>query len=1108
MNNPSFKIYASSAGSGKTYTLAKEYLKLALMHNRAFYFTHILAVTFTNKAAEEMKARILKYLHAFAYPEIVAIEDPKTSQDADNLLETIRLEINQANDSDLIIEELRQRAVRVFKAILHEYASFSVSTIDSFVQRIVSAFTEELSLPFNFEVSLDSDILLASAVEKLLQKANDEAHLQITQALQSYVIDKTDEGKAWNRLQNDLEDFGKNLLDDKNYASLEKLKVLDEEDFLTIEKQIKGFQQNLKHKIKEQAQIALEIIGDQGLDIMDFYQSRSGIGVFFQKVAEGDIFKETNSYVQKFLTEQLYYSKSAKKPIAELIDSIAPDLTERLEQIISFQDKNKDKFHLYEQILRNIKKMSLLHQLQAELADIQRETSQIHISEFNQKILNIVSSEPVPFVYERLGERYNHILIDEFQDTSVLQWHNFLPLIENSLANGFFNLAVGDAKQSIYRFRGGEMELIVKLHQQQITDLQNRMGMTDLTAERYENISDYLESERLATNYRSTQEVIEFNNLFFKKVAENHFYQGFADNLTDVFDEHFEQKLPQNPKTGGHVQIDLLPSQVSDPATEPTLERIEQIITEALSQGFIWKDIAILCRKNKDARQVANFLKDKGYSIVSSDSLSLAASEAVSLIVAMMDVVKTPDNRLAKTEALYLFHRVVLREIPDTLTNTLIRNAAESQDADSFYEYLVSKGFIISAFGVQQMSIYELSEKIIEAFNLFAQAHERDFLFRFLDIILEFSIKKSSHLTDFLEFWERKKYGLSIASPEGKNAITVTSIHKSKGLEYPVVIVPYCDWSFRPNTRSMVWANVPREMIVAEGYDELILEATSDKQLRVLETANVSLSSALEKTKLAGIYKDEIQKAFLEALNMLYVAFTRAEHRLYVVSRLRKRGYNESVGQMLLDFMDSPELPEAEPYTYIHAQGSKHEPKQRQIADNESIMISSIVSTDRSSKLRQRHSVDRMSNLEDLEKSIDWGNIVHAAFAKIKTLADVENAIFELTKEGHLKANEQERLRESIQKIMEIEDVKPLFEANLVIRNEREILLPNGDMLRPDRVVRLNNKIIILDYKTGAKAAYHQEQVQRYINIYKDMGYPQVEGMIVYLEDGAVVSLN
>jgi superfamily I DNA/RNA helicase len=894
-------------------------------------------------------------------------------------------------------------------------------------------------------------------------------------------------------LPEELADFGKSLLSDQFQTSVELLSELQPSDFLTIEEKLKTYCIYIETKIKTITNIASEAIYQANIDIEDFYYSKNGVGAYFQKLQFQDVFFKANSYVNKALNEDIWYSKTCKKDISSRVDGIKDELRQYLEEIIKIHTHEKPKFILYKEVAKQLKKLALLRQLKKEIADIQEDTGQIHISEFNRKILEIVMTEPIPFVYERLGEKFNHILIDEFQDTSTLQWHNFLPLVENSLANGHFNLAVGDAKQSIYRFRGGEMELIVHLHKENLGALTRGHEADDFLLERYQNIRQYLKPENLTTNYRSAKEIIKFNNDVFQFIKESPDNEMIAPILPKVYDELFAQQIPSNAKGGGHVEIDFLTGEGED---ELMLNRILEIIEESLRAGYSYENIAILCRKNSHARIVASSLKESNIQVISTDSLNLNFSEAVNLTMALMKIVQNPENTLAKYEAIYLFYRVVLKQIPNTKDNQNIKQFIENKDVNQFYQLIEKHGFHLNPFRLQQMSLFEVAEKIIHTFQLFNHYKELDFLFRFLDVILEFQNKKSTHLTDFLLFWEQKKNVLSISTPDGQNAVTVTSIHKAKGLEYPVVIIPYCHWSMDTSLYSEIWADLPNE---PEFKSDLI---------NSLKTSPMRITNKLAETVIAPQYYAEKEKTFLESLNMLYVALTRPTDRLYLIVKKDAYNFEKTVGNQLYRFAGGPAIEKGERFIEIVSQGENKRVPFETEKEIQVIEIQAIESSEKSNSIKLKQSAERLFNLETFEKSRDYGNKIHNTFAKIKTINDVDFALEESLREGLIMESEVNSLRFNLLKIINLEKIRPLFSVHQdLVKNEREILMPQGNPLRPDRVIKLKDRIVILDYKTGSKSDLHKTQVRQYMNIYQAMGHPNVEGILVYLEGSEVVEV-
>jgi ATP-dependent helicase/nuclease subunit A len=489
-------------------------------------------------------------------------------------------------------------------------------------------------------------------------------------------------------------------------------------------------------------------------------------------------------------------------------------------------------------------------------------------------------------------------------------------------------------------------------------------------------------------------------------------------------------------------------------------------------------------------------LKDENIPVISTDSLSLGFSEAVNLTTSLMKVVQNPENALAKYEAIYLFYRVVLERIPNTADNQIIKQAIESKDINLFYGLIESQGYALNAFRLQQMALYEIAEKIINTFNLFKHHKELDFLFRFLDVLIDFQTKQSTHLTDFIQFWEQKKNSLSISTPEDQNAITVTSVHKAKGLEFPVVIVPYCDWSMDTNNYSEIWAELPSDV-----------EFKANLSTR-LTFAPLKMNNALAQTDIASQYHAEKEKTFLESLNMLYVALTRPTERLYLIVKQDAFRFDKTVGNQLYRFVGCPIIEKGERHVEIINHGNPKKISDEKEKVNLVMEIDAVASHKKNTGIKLRSSAERMFDIETFEKSRDYGNKIHNTFAKIKTIYDVDDALDEGIREGLISESEVKDIKATLLKIMQLESIKPLFEVHPdTVKNEREIIMPNGRPLRPDRVVRLKDRIVILDYKTGSKSDSHAKQVQQYMNIYRAMGHQKVEGILLYLVGQEVVEV-
>lgn len=1090
-----FNIYSSSAGSGKTYTLTKEYLKLALGSDKVNYYKRILAITFTNDAASEMKERIL-----------VALKDIADTQNFNEKSKFWGMFREIAGELKLPDDIIQQRAAAVFSHIIQQYSDFAVKTIDSFVNQLVNAFTEDLGLPYNYEIVLDSKTVMTEAVERLIEKAGFDEHQDLTRILEHFVEEKISDGKTWNFIAEDLAEFGKHLINDQFYSAIIKLDSLDSKDFWHISDNIYTYLNSIENRIKVLTEKAIQYIENQGLSVDDFTQKAKGIGGYFYNMRddfEDEYFrkkdKSPNSYQWAAINEDKWYGAKTPTSTKVAIDVIKEDLTAVFNEMQEFKTKHLPKYALFTMIKPNLRKLSLLKKIKTEFDNVLADKNQVFISEFNRKILQIILSEPVPFIYERIGERYNHLLVDEFQDTSDMQFYNLLPLIENSLANNHFNLIVGDAKQAIYRWRGGKMELIVHLFKNEVEKLMDNSLIQDFQIEQFMSISNYLNPENLTTNYRSSREVIDFNNRFFASVLNE--YKNIHPFLIDVY-AGFEQKIPENAKTGGHVQIEFLDYVKGE---NLMLSRTVEIIQQVLDEGYSMGDIAILCRKNKESAEMANFLVEANYNIISRDSLLLKNSPIVRLLVAFMRIVNQPDNRLAKSEVAYLFYQTILGYIPNNKDNDLISEAVDAAQITDFYLLFAQHGFTLNSINLNKSGIYELAEKIIHVFQLFERTDRKSYLFRFLDVVLNYSLKESNHLQDFLKFWDEKKdsSALSVKSPAEQDAITITTVHRSKGLEYPVVIIPYAQWDTEPNNYSELWADL--EVL---DYEELRYEKEGDA-VRLL-SAPIKLNSRMSMTDLSGQYGKEFQAIFLENLNMLYVAFTRAVDKLFVLSGKNHHNKVQGVGGLMQGFLQSAELYQPDQNIYEISKGHFIKKEKPATAERDVIFLPKVVSEDRSDKLRLRRISEKIFDSETLDKTKDRVNKLHEAIVKIKTRKDIPKAIQLLEFEGVLSLKESHEIIESIEEIIALPELKALFEEGLQVDNQREILLNGTESQCPDRVVMKDGIVYIIDFTTGTskdpnKHERNARQVRNYGKLYRQMGFENIEMMLVYLETSEVV---
>ncbi|OON69321.1 UvrD-helicase domain-containing protein [Hymenobacter sp. CRA2] len=1144
-----FRIYSASAGSGKTYQLTKEYLRLALGAEQADYYKSILAITFTNAAAAEMKERIIGALRGFAHPGT----DPK----ADALLRELASEMAADGMLPRVLETpeereglLRRRAQQTFKMVLYHYADFAVSTIDSFVQRVVQAFTRELGLPAAFEVELDDESVLHAAVALLLDKVNrGQEHELLTRTLQDYALSKAEEGRSWNQLPDEIMRFGKFLLNESVHEAVAQLQQMELKEFRTLHKTLKQRREQIQAEIQAMGDRAVAALAQHGLAPDQLAGGSRGVHSHFTKPLRwlDDPTGTPTSTARKAAESGKWGSGDAMKgSLKPALEAVASALTEAFNELELLRDRYLSQYLLIEGLLPQLFHVSLLSELSKAVQQVSQERNVVLIGEFNRRLAGIVLREPVPFLYERLGERYQHLLIDEFQDTSELQWNNLLPLVENAVANGNLSLAVGDAKQAIYRWRGGEMEQILRLYQGYTAPLVNRAQdeeTRDILEARYIGLEGALEPASLQTNYRSGPQIIQFNNDFFAHVSLGH---PQMELVRSIYDAHFGQEAPTAALGGPPSHVEILLTQSDAPARlyrpaegryseeplpghtgaevldydESTLYLTLALVEQALSDGFHLEDIAVLCRRRDQSRRVAKFLKERGYDIISADSLSLEFAEVVNLLVAILRVLHQPADMLARVEALLLVDKVV-RGVPPTPTRARrISEIAKEGRSLPFFDELRRLGYDVQERQTGNLDLYELSEKLMGLFGLLHRREESEYLFRFLDLTLEYSLRFGNNLGNFLAYWDQRKSNLSINAPAGRGgAVTITTVHKAKGLAYGVVIVPWADWSLEPTSAfggSYLWGRLGEE----------------DKPVADMPpVAVVKQRKELQQTVLAEQYAEEREKTFVEALNLLYVAFTRPRHRLYILTRRpdAARAAKEdtsapasNVAQLLHRYLVDLGQWNEEQLTYVLSEGApapiENEEARRQNEEvtDRLLPLRNLATADWEQRLRLRRHASTVFDFSEQQQQRDWNRKLHFALRRVITAADVDRVAGQLTAEGLVSRREQPELLQRLRQVVTNAQLAPYFRPDVIAETEREILVggaPREDY-KPDRVVFEPTaglgpgRVTLIDFRVPPPEDRHQGMLRQYGQLFKRLGYTDVRGLVYYFEKEEVVEFG
>ncbi|MCU0434563.1 MAG: UvrD-helicase domain-containing protein [Bacteroidia bacterium] len=1041
-----FTVYKSSAGSGKTFTLVKEYLKLALVDEAdpPQAYKHILAVTFTNKAAAEMKARIIS-----ALKELSRAQAEKPGAMAATL------------SSELLLDPftLADRAQRVLRAILHNYSDFAIGTIDAFVHRIVRAFAFDLHLPVNFEVETDADKLLRQAVDLLIGRIGSDE--QLTEVLVQFAEAKTEEDRNW-QIEQEILATARHLLGEEGAAKAERLRNLSLADFLGFRDTLRKSSDTFKAAVKKIASQGVDLIERADVPVSAFYQGSKGVPKWFHDLADGELEKlvKYSSYVDHSFEDDKWYA--AKTPAAqkENIDALKPRLGELRAKLFELRDRHYGNYIVHSLLLKNIYAIAALNEVEKLIFSFRAEQNIVHISEFNRIISKIVFAEPVPFIFERLGERYTNYLIDEFQDTSVLQWQNLLPLIDNALGGGNFTMLVGDGKQAIYRWRGGEVEQFARL------PYVKSEGENEIIDDRQQSLIRNYRGLQLATNYRSKTEIVQFNNALFRLLS-----QDLTAGFQSIYDELEQESDTSN--TGGSVCIERIVPEKGEDEKELHVQRTLAQVQELRTQGWELQDIAILTRTNSEGSRIAAALLDAGYPVISSESLLISRSPAVGFVLAVLRVIELPADAIARSQVLSFL--VSTGRLPGTLHSRL-EEVHELGLGALLRKYHIEFSDLVLA----RMPLYQRCEEIIRRFGLDTEPDA--YLLFFLDEVLSFGMGRGNNPADFLNWWNDRSYKASVVVPEGMNAVRVMTIHKSKGLEFPVVIFPFANWKFE-TSRKDLWIEL------------------HDEQLPGLETAVVSVNESLLHTPYAAQYEEERNKSLLDHLNVLYVALTRPEYRLYVFtgrSSKEAEGKLSSASDCFARFLTATgEDPEERTYLL----GELTPPSAHSRKPGEFLHTGAAKVTDWTQRISIR-SHARELWAEEKENAFDKNKLLRLLLAHCRTAADAQDAARRLVLDGAAEDTQAFLLAHDATQLMQKPELKIFFAPEHRIHTNAELLIPQSRSVVIDRVVQTSDKFLLLNFVTGLPSRPRREVLQAAGALGKQV---KVEAWLYFLGDGELV---
>ena len=1071
-------IYKASAGSGKTFQLVVEYIKLLLSNPNNY--RHILAVTFTNKATNEMKSRILEQLNLLA-----------NNQQSDYL--------EHLTDYETFTENfVRERAKLVLKNILHDYNRFSVSTIDSFTQRTIKAFNRELGISPNFALELDSEMILAEATDRLLTKIDSDKKL--LKWLRDFSREQIEENNS-QRIEENIKSLGKELFKEKFQVFMtgeEEMKY-NRKNLGDFGKELNKIKAGYESVLKNLGENTIEILKKNGLAINDLSYGKSGVGGFFLALSNG-IIKEPGTRVFSAETDvETWYSKSSNKK--EEIHALAENkLQPILIQILDFIRTNEKEYSSAVAIQKQLRTLGILTDLKEEIKNLLHEKNLLQISDANLLLSKIIGQSESPFIYEKTGSYFRHYMLDEFQDTSDLQWRNFKPLVANSLAEGNKNLLVGDVKQSIYRWRNSNWQILAEGIQNDFRENQIR-------------------TEILKRNFRSDKNIIDFNNDFFlslKDIFEEYQFRGLENpvELVNRFNKVYEsvEQLPgkENPEKKGYVKIEFLPKEdFKDIAVNRLVEQVKLL----QDKGIKASETAILTRTNKEGKEIVQrFLEaskepeNQKYqlSVISNESLFLSSSQGVMFIVYALKLLVNPENKIIKVALLNLWinwlkpellkNKMITGNIQGSSLFTEISDENEEQYFNAIFDSELGDKFDSIKEKILLSSLDETVTQIATIFKLHKIETELPFIQTLIDKAGELKSTLSNDLSNFLYWWEEQGLLTSVNVNEEVDSIRLLTIHKSKGLEFKAVLIPFFDWQtgISGNFAPILWCKPE-----TEPFNKLPL-------------LPVKATSSLEKTIFKNDYYSELINRYVDIFNLAYVAFTRAKSVLMINCLQPEETKNESNSAKPMHYLLEKTIQKLVQKEHF-ANCMNEENNSFGFGDVPDIIISEpdkIASTyiekyhayDFRERIKLRLSGENFLITDEHSRSVkNRGKIIHEILSEIETFYDIEKAIANAIFEGRINEQESKPIKEVLNEIIDNPKVKPWFDGTYQIINERNIL-KKGTLLRPDRIMISGDSAIVVDYKTGdLELAKYKQQVKEYAQLLKESGFKHVDGYLWYI---------
>lgn len=1065
-------VYRASAGSGKTHLLTGTYLRMLFQENTTF--ENILAVTFTNKATEEMKERILSQL-------FVLSTNPTRSDYIDQLKKEFKLSE----------PEIKQKALKVLKEILHDYSSYQVSTIDHFFQQTTRAFTREIGLQGGYNIELDQKRILTEAVDRLMASLSQEENKELLDWLMLFTNDKVESGRDWDT-RKDLLSLADEILKEEYKKNSDKILAFTSNKqnlghFINLMKEIRD---DFEGVLKDTGKKANEIIRLNGLQATDFTGKSRSPFLIFDTWENGNVKEPTTTFKNLLDTPEKWApAKTDADAKASILSAYSGGLNECMRQAIELFDT----YPLYlsaTESLRYIYTVAILSDIDRNMREYSKENNLMLISDTTELLNKVIDGKDTPFLYEKIGTRLQHFMIDEFQDTSGMQWENFRPLVSESLGQDYDNLIVGDVKQSIYRWRSSDWML---LHKQ---------------LRSYE--PEQRDDKVLDTNWRSCRNIVTFNNTFFTvaaKLLQGKFNEGLPEP-TDVIEAAYsdicQNVSPRKTEKGGHVRVEFIDSDRTKEWMDEALERLPETLMEFQRNGYALKDIAILVRTGTEgamiakkllALKAANTYPDFRFDVISNDSLYVKQAGVVQTIISFMRFLL--DQASPVHQAISSFN-LSTNLYGETAENALSSYFGQTANAETPF----SEDFLAEIENIRTLPLFEMTERIISLVVKSDDMQDKVYVQAFQDLVLEFIASHAADLSAFLEWWDESGVKKTISTPDSQDAIRILTIHKSKGLGFKAVVIPFASWNVDNDSHKLniIWAE------------------PSIEPFNTIPLIPLRYGKSLLNTVYAGDYLKEKLQVFIDNLNIAYVAFTRAEEEMviYAPKAAKPESLND-IGSVLYSAVEWANQPQGDK-EFINLQdyfdpaqqkfevGEWWHPDKEKEGGIQEIALQQYASVDPGSRLQLR--LHGKGYFHDKKERV-YGTLMHQILSEIRYPEDVYAATQTFVLNGALRQEEAPEVEERISRLLEDETVSEWFSEDAHVFNETEILVSEGNFLRPDRVVNVNGRTIVIDYKFGLiERKRYDQQVRQYMQHMVAMGHPKVEGYLWYVELNKIVKVE